>query len=74
MITPDPSTGAWWRKKKMIKAKNKLNGTCAGKTKGANCQTNSLIKYLCSHNRSYKHKEYGALISKSKQYYPSSWR
>lgn len=74
MIKPDPSTGFYWRKKKTLKKKNKLSGTCPGKSKGTNCQTTALMKTLCSRNRSYKHQEYGALLKLSKASYPSSWR
>jgi len=74
MIKPDPSTGFFWRKKKNLKKKNKLSGSCAGRQKGKYCVSSSLMKYLCARNRSYKHPEYSALIKKSKEANPSSWR
>lgn len=42
------------------RSKRKASST-PGRQKQGLCTTTSLLKYLCKHNRSYKHKLYGTL-------------
>ena len=53
---PPSAHGFDWRAKK--DKKKRVGNQTDGRTKGNNCVTNAINRYIAKHNRSYKHKDY----------------
>jgi hypothetical protein len=51
-----------WGSRKAKKAKNRTKGQTPGRSKGETCHATKAQRHMCGRNRSYKHRDYIAVM------------